>query len=137
MNEEFPSAVPEMPVGNLSKAVSYYENCLGFEGQGGADGGGFSQVCRGSCRLFLTDHAFRKHYGQMGAPVVIWLNLNNKKEVDELYEAWNSRGARIVSAPESKPWHLHEFTAADLDGNLLRVFYDFAWELRDRGASPA
>ena len=51
MNEEFPSAVPEMPVGNLSKAVSYYENCLGFEGQGGADGGGFSQVCRGSCRL--------------------------------------------------------------------------------------
>ena len=27
MNEEFPSAVPEMPVGDLSKAVSYYEKC--------------------------------------------------------------------------------------------------------------
>jgi hypothetical protein len=25
---------------------------------------------------------------------------------------------------------LHEFTAADPDGNLLRVFYDFAWETR-------
>jgi len=24
-----------------------------------------------------------------------------------------------------KPWKLREFTAADLDGNLIRVFYDF------------
>ena len=47
--------------------------------------------------------------------------------LDELHEAWNSCGARIVSKPESKPWHLHEFTATDEDGNLLRVFYDFAW----------
>lgn len=65
--------------------------------------------------------------------MVIWLNLDSRKEVDELYEAWNGRGARIVSKPESKPWHLHEFTAADQDSNLLRVFYDFAWELPDRG----
>jgi len=25
-----------------------------------------------------------------------------------------------------KSWGLHEFTAADPDGNLFRVFYDFA-----------
>jgi hypothetical protein len=53
--------------------------------------------------------------------------------VDELHETWSGRNARIISKPESKPWHLHEFTAADPDGNLLRVFYDFAWELPDRG----
>ena len=38
-----------------------------------------------------------------------------------------------MAMPDSKPWNLHEFTAADADGNLLRVFYDFAWELPDRG----
>jgi hypothetical protein len=65
--------------------------------------------------------------------VVFWINLNSKAEVDELHRAWRDNGARIVAAPESKPWNLHEFTAADLDGNLLRVFYDFAWELPDRG----
>ncbi len=27
-----------------------------------------------------------------------------------------------------KPWKLHEFTLADLDGNMFRVFYDFSWE---------
>ncbi|PYP86210.1 MAG: hypothetical protein DMF61_13950 [Blastocatellia bacterium AA13] len=64
--------------------------------------------------------AFREQYSNTG-PVLIWLNLDSRKDVDELYEAWSGRGARIVSKPESKPWNLHEFTAADLDGNLLRV----------------
>jgi hypothetical protein len=45
--------------------------------------------------------------------------------VDDLHELWSRRGARIVSPPESKPWKVHEFTVADLDGNLIRVFYDF------------
>ena len=77
--------------------------------------------------MFLTNRAFREHYGN-AAPVLIWLNLNSKQEVDDLYEAWSRCQARIVSRPESKPWKLHEFTVADLDGNLFRVFYDFSWE---------
>jgi len=131
MSEAFPGAVPEIPVSSVSAAIAYYEQCLGFRGQGGSDGG-FGQVCRGSCRLFLTDQGFRDGYGDLGvrAPVVIWLNLDNRNEVDVLYQAWRRSGARILCEPESKPWHLHEFTAQDLDGNLLRVFYDFAWELQ-------
>jgi predicted lactoylglutathione lyase len=66
------------------------------------------------------------------APVLVWLNLSSKLQVDDLHEQWRRSGAKIISAPESKPWKLHEFTAADLDGNLLRVFYDFAWESRDK-----
>jgi uncharacterized glyoxalase superfamily protein PhnB len=133
MDGEFPGAVPEIPVGNVAEAAAYYEKCLGFQMDWGGEDGGICQVSRGNCRLFLTNNAFRTPYGRVGAPVVIWLNLNNKNEVDELYETWSSDGARISSKPESKPWHLHEFTATDLDGNLLRVFYDFAWELPDRG----
>lgn len=71
--------------------------------------------------------------GAAAGPTVIWINLESKAEVNALHELWNSSGARIIAAPESKPWNLHEFTAADLDGNLLRVFCDFAWELPDRG----
>ena len=59
-------------------------------------------------------------------PVLIWLNLNSKEEVDELHKVWSASQARIVAQPESKPWKLHEFTVADLDGNLFRVFYDFS-----------
>jgi uncharacterized glyoxalase superfamily protein PhnB len=130
MNAAFPSAVPEMPVSDLTRAAAYYEKCFGFHWDWGAEGIG--QVSRGDCRIFLTDDAFRGTRVR-DTPLVIWLNLNSKAEVDALHETWSRNGARIVATPESKPWHLHEFTAADADGNLLRVFYDFAWELPDRG----
>ena len=130
MNESFPSATPEIPVSDLTSAALYYERCLGFHWDWGTDGIG--QVSRGGCRLFLTNAAFRTN-GVARVPVVVWFNLGSKAEVDELYQAWSNSGARIVAAPESKPWNLHEFIASDLDGNLYRVFYDFAWELPDRG----
>ena len=60
--------------------------------------------------------------------MLIWFNLSSKEEVDQLYGQWNGTGVKIFSAPEDKPWKLHEFTATDLDHNLLRVFYDFSRE---------
>jgi hypothetical protein len=130
MNESFPSAAPEIPVIDVTRGALYYERCLGFCWDWGTDGIG--QVSRGSCRLFLTNAAYRTA-GVARTPVVIWINLDSKAAVDELHLAWSNNGARIVAAPESKPWHLHEFIAADLDGNLFRVFYDFASELPGRG----
>lgn len=136
MSQEFPAAIPEIPVSNLGAAAAYYERRLGFSRDWGEEGGGICQVSRGSCRFFLANVAFRKQYATSG-PVLIWLNLNSRKEVDDLHTAWTHNGAHIVSAPESKPWHLHEFTVRDPDGNLLRVFYDFAWELDDGEAGSS
>ena len=47
---------------------------------------------------------------------------------------WSSNQAKLVSKPESKPWGLHEFMAEDPDGNLFRVFYDFATPERGEDA---
>jgi len=106
-------------------AAAYYKDQLGFSIDWGGDDGGIAGLSKGHCRLFLTNRAFREAYGN-AAPVLIWLNLNSKQQVNDLYDVWSRRQARIVSRPESKPWHLHEFTVADLDGNLFRVFYDFS-----------
>lgn len=127
--DPFPSAIPEVRATNVAQAAVYYEKCLGFCWDWGVEGLG--QVSRGGCRIFLTDDAFSGGAGR--TPAVIWLNLDSRMEVDELHEAWSRSGAQIVAKPEAKPWNLYEFTAADPDGNLLRVFYDFAWELPDRG----
>jgi len=125
MKHEFPSAVPEIPVHDINRAAEYYERNLGFQLDWGGEEGGIAGISKGHCRIFLTNSAFREHYGNSG-PVLIWLNLNSKEEVNQLYEQWKGTQAVIVSGPEAKPWKLHEFTAADPDGNLLRVFYDFS-----------
>ena len=125
MKHEFPAAVPEIPVTDMNAALHYYEGKLGFSIDWGGAEGGIAGISKGHCRMFLTDHDFREHRGNV-PPVLVWLNLDSKEEVDELYEIWNSGEARIISPPDSKPWKLHEFTASDLDGNLFRVFYDFS-----------
>lgn len=129
MKTEFPGAVPEIPVKSLSDALAYYQDNLGFNIDWSDEGLGLAGVSKGNCRMFLADHAFRQGYGNAG-PTLIWLNAASKEEVDELYRAWSVSGAKLLSAPESKSHGLHEFTAADPDGNLFRVFYDFATPLR-------
>lgn len=124
---KFPAAVPEIPVTDMKAALDYYESKLGFNIDWGGADGGIAGISKGDWRMFLTDRDFRESHGN-APPVMIWLNLTSKEEVDELYEIWKANEARIISAPESKPWKLHEFTASDLDGNLFRVFYDFSRE---------
>jgi predicted lactoylglutathione lyase len=126
MKREFPAAVPEIPVSDIAAAAAYYKDRLGFTIDWGGDSGGIAGISKGSCRLFLTSPAFRERRYDNRAPVLIWLNLDSKQEVDDLHNEWSRSNARIVSPPASKSWKLHEFTTADLDGNLFRVFYDFS-----------
>ena len=125
MKHKFPAAVPEIPVTDMDQALDYYARKLGFNVDWGGADGGIAGISKGACRMFLTDSAFRAHHGN-AAPVMIWFNLDSNEEVDELYQIWKAAEASIISAPESKPWKLHEFTASDLDGNLFRLFYDFS-----------
>jgi uncharacterized glyoxalase superfamily protein PhnB len=120
----FPAPVPEIPAANVDKTAAYYVDTLGFTFDWGDDQGGIAGISRGSCRLFITNRSFRESYGNLSA-ILFWLNLNSKAEVDKLFAQWKAANAKIVSEPEDKPWKLREFTAADLDGNLIRVFYDF------------
>jgi len=130
MKSEFPCAVPEIPVSDINKAAAYYQRNLGFTLDWSDGELGLAGISKGNCRMFLANQEFRKAYGNVG-PILIWLNLDSKEEVDELYRIWSTSDAKLMSVPESKPWGLHEFAAADLDGNLFRVFYDFGTAKRD------
>lgn len=124
MKSEFPGAVPEIPVRSIAAAAAYYQTNLGFSLDWGGEELGLAGISKGNCRLFLANPQSRKSYGNVG-PTLTWLNLDSKEDVDDLYRVWSVSNAKLMSAPESKPWGLHEFIAADLDGNLFRVFYDF------------
>ena len=127
MQTHFPQAVPEIPVSNVDNAAAYYVKVLGFSFDWGNDDGGIGGISQGDCRMFLTNAPFRAAHG-LNVPVIVWLS---KQEVDELFERWTQTGAKIIEAVEDKPWNLREFRVADLDGNQLRVFYDFNWELSE------
>ena len=89
MLTHFPTAVPEIPVSNVEKAAEYYVNVLGFGFDWGNDAGGIGGISQGDCRMFLTNAPFRRNYAT-GGPVMVWLNLNSKEEVDELYCRWQT-----------------------------------------------
>ena len=136
MIPELPGAVPEIPVSDIAAATAYYRDCLSFSVDWVEADIALAGVSRDNCRLFLAGPAFRKEHGNAG-PVLTWLNLTSKAEVDELHRAWRASDALVLATPESKPWGLHEFTAADPDGNLFRVFYDFATPERERASAAA
>lgn len=136
MIPELPGAVPEIPVSDITAAATYYRDRLGFSLDWLQADIALAGISRDHCRLFLAGPPFRKERGN-ASPVLLWLNLSSKAEVDALHQAWRATNAILFSAPESKSWGLHEFTAADPDGNLFRVFYDFATPGRERARSAA
>ena len=131
MIPELPGAVPEIPVSNIIAATTYYRDHLSFSVDWIAEDIDLAGISRDHCRLFLAGPPFREQRGNV-SPVLTWLNLSSKAEVDDLHRAWHATDAILLSTPDSKPWGLHEFTAADPDGNLFRVFYDFATAERER-----
>ena len=130
MMPRLPGAVPEIPVSDVAAAAEYYRDKLGFTIDWIAADIELAGISRDDCRLFLAGPRFREERGN-ASPVIVWLNLSSKQEVDELFARWKETGAMIVQAAEDKPWNLREFRVADLDGNQLRVFYDFNWEMSD------
>jgi len=136
MIPELPGAVPEIPVLDVVAATEYYRDRLSFTVDWLAADIDLAGISRDQCRLFLAGPAFRRAHGNASA-VVTWLNLSSKGEVEDLHRAWSSTSAILLSGPESKPWGLHEFTAADPDGNRFRVFHDFATPERERAGSAA
>ena len=130
MIPELPAAVPEIPVSDVTAASTYYRDSLGFSVDWFAEDIDLAGISRDRCRLVLAGPSFRRERGDVG-PVLTWLNLSSKAEVDHLHQAWRDSNAILLSTPESQPWGLHEFTSADPDGNLFRVFYDFATPARD------
>ena len=126
-----PGAIPEIPVSDVASAAEYYRDKLSFSLDWFETEIDLAGISRDQCRLFLAGAPFRARTGNTG-PVLIWLNLRSREEVDDLHRAWHATGAILLSEPESMPWGLHEFTAADPDGNRFRVFYDFATPERER-----
>jgi hypothetical protein len=118
MAMRLPSPVPQIPVSDLGRAISFYQSRLGFTLDWKYEDG-IAGVSRDQTRLFLDRVAAVPLH-----PVRVWLNLRSVAEVNALHSEWQQAGVLIASAPEQKPWGIYEFIAEDCDANSYRVFYD-------------
>ena len=124
----FPPVCPEVPVASLA-SLEYYRDKLGFTIDWSDEQLGLAGLSRVDTRIFMSAAGYRSAIGNL-APIVLWLNLASRAEVDALHEQWSAAGAVTEAPPQAKPYKLYEFFAPDPDGNIFRVFYDFGWEER-------
>jgi predicted lactoylglutathione lyase len=118
---KLPPAVPELPVTDLRAAADAYTSRMGFSVDWTYEDH-LAGVSKDAARLFLRRRTPREE--SEGYRVLIWLNMASSAEVDQLHAEWKARGVDIVDELRTAPYKLREFTARDLDGNRLRVFFD-------------
>jgi predicted lactoylglutathione lyase len=116
-----PQPVPELPVTDVQAAGRSYAQQMGFSVDWAYEDS-FAGISRDDARVFLrrrSEEEARERYS-----VLIWLNMASSAEVDQLFAEWKERGVLVVEELRTTPYNLREFTAQDIDGNRLRVFYD-------------
>ena len=118
---KLPPPVPELPVTDIRAAANAYARQMGFSVDWTYEDH-LAGISKDAARVFLrrrTPQEERERYS-----VLIWLNMASTAEVDQLYAEWKERGVPIVDELHTAAYNLREFTAQDLDGNRLRVFFD-------------
>ena len=112
MENKFTRAIPQLPVVNVTAAAEFYRDVLGFKIDWTWGENDYGAVSRDDAVFYLC--AWKPPV----APVTCIINV---PEVDPLCEEWRAKGAKIVSEPEDKPWHVREFTVEDNNGHHFRI----------------
>jgi catechol 2,3-dioxygenase-like lactoylglutathione lyase family enzyme len=102
-------ALPELPCSDVSAAVAYYVDVLGFRINYQQHDLGVMD--RDAITVLLIARTER-HAGIGSAYVYI-------EDADALYTELRAKGANLQGHPVSHPWGLRDFAVLDLDGNRI------------------
>ena len=107
------SVIPILYSDDVARSIRYYTEVLGFEKHWSWDQEpSFGGVVDGETAIFFC----RGDQGHKGT----WLAIN-VDNVDEYYKKIKSKGAVILSPPDTKPWFMREMLVQDPDGHMLRI----------------
>jgi hypothetical protein len=105
----FPAAVPEIPSADVGKSAAYYVNTLGLTLDWGDDQGGIAGIQRGIAGCFSL-------IAPSESPTATQA-LSFSGSISIARPRWTRTLCAVEDRASEDP--------ADLDGNLIRVFYDF------------
>lgn len=101
---------PLLPVSNVTEAVEYYTNRLGFKpGFTWGDPPGFGGVNFGEVSVHLSSNV-------PAAPTYVYFVVEN---ADELYDFHTAQGVTITEEPADREYGLRDYRIRDLWGNEL------------------
>jgi len=106
------NVVPILYSANIITSLDYYTEILGFKNRWHwGNPPGFGGVSKDGVQIFFCE----KGQGHPGT----WLSILIDN-VDEFYTTIQSKGAAIVSAPETMEWGVREMLVEDPDGHKIR-----------------
>jgi uncharacterized glyoxalase superfamily protein PhnB len=108
-------ALPELPFDDVTAAVAYYRDVLGFRINYQQHDLGVMD--RDNITLLLIARTER-HTGIGSAYIYI-------EDADALYAELRAKGANIQGEPVSYPWGLRDFGVLDLERNRIRFGQTF------------
>ena len=112
----FSGVTPILNVRSVTASIDYYVNQLGFAKRWDwGDPPTFGCVTRDKVSIFLCEGS----QGQPGTWMMIFLD-----NVDELYQEYKERGAKVLKPPTNMPWETREMNVEDLDGHHIRFGSD-------------
>src|SRR5215203_1008467 len=108
----FRHSVPILFSSDVRKSIEYYTEVLGFDSKWEWDDPpSFGGVSKNGVEVFFC----KDGQGNPGTWLAIMVDA-----VDEFHERIKSKGAKILSPPEDKEWHLREMLVQDPDQRILR-----------------
>jgi catechol 2,3-dioxygenase-like lactoylglutathione lyase family enzyme len=106
-----------LAVRDLDAATHFYVSVLGFTRDFGDGSDGWSWLSRDRFRVGLGACANAVPASELGDhSYVIYVTVD---DIDGLHAELMSRGAPILSSPESKPWGMREFALRTPDGHRM------------------
>lgn len=97
---------------DIRESLKYYTEVLGFaDSWEWGEPTDFGGVVKDDVEIFFCLNA----QGSPGTWLAIILD-----DVDAYYNIIKEKGAKIISAPESKDWNMREMLVEDPDGHILR-----------------
>jgi len=112
---EFLAAYPVLPCSDISRAVQYYRDILGFNVKMVSPDQNYAIVERGSVELHLDSPVYAREHTVGNAECYVWV----KGDIDSLHAALASRGALQLHPVADRIYEMRDFSCCDPDGNRI------------------
>jgi catechol 2,3-dioxygenase-like lactoylglutathione lyase family enzyme len=112
---EFLAAYPVLPCSDISRAVQYYRDILGFNVKVVSPDQNYAIVERGSVELHLDSPVYAREHTVGNAECYVWV----KGDIDDLHATFASRGALQLHPVADRIYEMRDFSCCDPDGNRI------------------